>query len=678
MADTAVDASDAATVAEGAQARAPRGAALALRWAGLVAAAWALPLLTQLVHVDWLLPIVLLLGTASVLRAGHGLVDRLMFATILLCGAALAGGLLFSVWPWHLSPVPVAGSGLTALVVVALATGRRPQLPTRLLGSDAIILGTAAFAGALLYRPLFSRSLVGRLPLIAIAEDRSAHFNLFDTIHRIGGFTFMHPAQARVYIVPPTETVYPQGSHYLYALLDVFLRSTTDAGPSVAAFNRYFLFLTGGYAFLVLSVAWGARWVAGPALAGWRRALICTIAGTVAAVGALPALVVAGFDSEILGLAFLALAVAVTVRPAGGTRQYVLLVGAAVIALAYSYNPFMVLVGVAAVAALVVYRARLRADWLFVTVTAVVSGAIALLPTAVATLSGFDAGGQLQAGGSAIPLARSSVAGLVLVTLAVLVTRAGRRSPVWRVMVAQLVACSAVVGAFGLYQHHKLGNSGYYFEKELTGIFVIGLVGVGACGHFFKAARRSPASARLPRWRTDLVPGVAAMLVAGTFLGGVQWGLPNQARVSELGQTYIGRWSHAYITSATGKQAVKLADAGLLEDGVPTLVFYTNSAADNWRLSYLSAVLSRHAGQLGDTDYAILRGEGTVIAEVDGKKADPAKLREGIQTVEHAISISPLPLRIITSDNGLADEVRSYAAAHPGRVTSVVVLPSLS
>jgi hypothetical protein len=685
-------------VAGPADSQAPTRRTLApLRWVGLFAAAWLVPLLTHAVGVDWLLPILLLLGLASLLRAGHALFDRLMFAAILLCGAAVAGGVLFSLWPWGLHPVPVGGTGLTCLALFALVTRRRPQLPTRVLGSDLIILGLAALSAALLYRPLASRSFAARLPIIASAEDRTAHFDLFDTIQRIGGYPFIRPGEARVYVVPPTESVYPQGSHYLYALLNVFARSNTDPGPAVASFNYYFLFLIAGYAFLVVAVAWAARWVAGPALAGWRRALICATVGTVAAIGSLAALVGAGFDSEILGLAFLAVTMAVVVRPAGGVRQHVLIVGSALIALAYTYNLFVVLAGIMVLAAAVVYRARLLQHRLFVAVAAVLTAGIALLPTIVAEFSGFNTGSQIKLGGYAIPLARSPIAGLVLITLAVMVTRAGRRSPVWRVVVAQMVVCSAVVGAFGVYLHFTTGTAGYYFEKALAGIFVMGLVGFGACGYFFRPTRWQPSTTRVSRWRTDLAPGVAAMLIAGTVLGGVQWGLPNQNGRSELAQSFIGTWSSGHVASSTGKLAQRLDAAGLMEDGVPSLIFYTNSGIGNWRLSYLNAVLSHHAGQLGKTDYAILKADAVVkddkAAKDDKAVADKAvvddktpadkrvitdaDLREGVGIVEGAIRMSPVPLRVITSDAWFADQMWAFGAANPQLGLTVLLRPDL-
>src|SRR5690348_3226065 len=86
--------------------------------AGLVAA-WLVPLGTQLLHVDWLLPPLVLLGVASLLRTRGSLLDRLLLALLLLLAATAAAGVVLTIWPWHLQPVPVAGTALSALVLLA-------------------------------------------------------------------------------------------------------------------------------------------------------------------------------------------------------------------------------------------------------------------------------------------------------------------------------------------------------------------------------------------------------------------------------------------------------------------------------------------------------------------------------------------------------------------------------
>ena len=61
-----------------------------------VAAAWALSVGSYLLHVAWLVPVVVLLGAASLLRGGRGLLDRVVLAAALLYGAVCAAGLPLS------------------------------------------------------------------------------------------------------------------------------------------------------------------------------------------------------------------------------------------------------------------------------------------------------------------------------------------------------------------------------------------------------------------------------------------------------------------------------------------------------------------------------------------------------------------------------------------------------
>src|SRR6266851_1226682 len=499
------------------------------RVAMLLAAAWLLPLLTHALRVDWVLLVVLLLGVGSVLRAGYSLLDRLMLAGILLAGMLVAGGLLFSFWPWGLEPVPVAGTLLTVLVAVGL-TGRRPRLPARLYGSDAIIVGAGAFTAWVLLAPLAGRSLNSRLC----------------------GYAFLHPAQAGLSLAAPTQNVYPEGSHYLYALLDIFLRSTTDPGPAAAAFSRYFDDKLVGFAFLVVAVTWSARWVAGPAMAGWRRVFICSVVASLVIVGPLTGLIGADYDSETIGLALLALTVAVTARPAGRPREQVLLVAAALIALFYTYNLYGPLALLGIVAAAAVYRRRLLRHRLFTAVTWAVAAPVALLPTAIGVLSGFSATRQLGLdGGNVFGLSRSTFAGLALVIVASMATRAGRRSGAWRAVVATVGLAAAAVAILGIYESRTPGglSPNYYFDKALIGVYVICLVGFGAAGLLLRPARSAESAARQPRWRTDLLPGLAAGLIAITFTTGLPWGIP--AAHGSGTPEYSKTWAYACWSMAS-------------------------------------------------------------------------------------------------------------------------------
>ena len=467
-----------------------------LRAAGLLACAWLLPIAAQALRADWLLLIVALLGTGSLLRAGYFLLDRLMLAGILLAGTLVAGGLLFSVWPWSLRPVPVAGTLLTVLVAVGLLTGRRPRLPLRFRGTDAVIAGAGVMAAQIMLGPVAGRSYRQRLPYTTGEEDKYVHFALFDAIHRLGGYTFLSPARASGLVTASTANVYPQGSHYLYAVLDIFLRSVTSPGPTPAEFSRYYTLTLIGFGFLVLAVTWSARWVAGPALTGWRAALVCSAVATLTALGPLTGLIRFAFDSETIGLALLALCIAVAARPAGRAPEQLLLVATALIAVWYAYNLYGVLATLSVAVAVVVYRRRLRRHWRFAVVTASVALPVALLPSVLAELSGFSANRQLMTGGDVIPLNPYLLTGLALLACAGLAVRAGRRSGAWRAHTAYLVLAAVAIAVVRVYQLQTLGSqSDYYFAKLLTGAYVSCLVGFGAAGLLLDAAANRLAAA---------------------------------------------------------------------------------------------------------------------------------------------------------------------------------------
>src|SRR5256885_10585849 len=100
-----------------------------VRLAVAVACAWAVPVAAHLLAVDWILPPLVLLGVTSLLRSGRTLLDRMVVAFALLLGATCAAGLLISVWPCGLHPVPVARFAFTGLVGIAVALRRVPRGP---------------------------------------------------------------------------------------------------------------------------------------------------------------------------------------------------------------------------------------------------------------------------------------------------------------------------------------------------------------------------------------------------------------------------------------------------------------------------------------------------------------------------------------------------------------------
>jgi hypothetical protein len=643
----------------------------------MLAAAWLLPIITQVLHVDWLLLVVLLIGIGSMLRAGYFLLDRLMLAGILLVGTLIAGGLLFSFWPWGLDPVPVAGTLLTALVAIGVLTGRRPRLPLRLRGSDAIIVGAGVVSTRMMTAPVVGRSFVSRLPFMTANEDKNLHFAIFDAIHRLGGYLFLHPAKVSTAIGAGTATVYPQGSHYLYAVLDIFLRSTVNPGPTPAEYSRYFTYTLIGFGFLVVAVTWSARWILGPAVSGWRVAFICSAVATMAAVGPLTGLVRFAFDSETIGLALLALTVAVTARPAGRCNDQVLLAAAALVALFYAYNLYGVVASLGVIVAASVYRRRLLRHWVFTAATAAVAVPVALLPSVMGLHSDGVSGATAQLDatvGDIIHISWILLVVLAVVLVSSLVTRTGRRSGVWRVLGAQLVLTAAAAVAVGLYQMSTVGHTSYYFYKVLTAAYVICLVGFGATGLMLKPLRAKESASGQPRSRIELLPSVYASAVAAT-LAFLFLAASAIVQGAQPAATWLDSWWSGRATSTVWPALDVLERAHVRDDRKPTLVLYSNVMRRNYLVSYFAGALNRDLNitqPTFDSIYYI----GPIMGSGDSSY-DRVRLANDVKLEQLIVSGGARHLRVIVADRHLDAMLRSLAAAHPALDMTVIYMPQL-
>ncbi|WP_412539843.1 hypothetical protein R8Z50_29020 [Longispora sp. K20-0274] len=635
-------------------------------WAlGLVAGGWLLSGLAHLVHADWLSLVVLLLGTASVLRVGRGVLDRMMFAVLVVGGALLTGGLLFSVWPWGLHPVPVAGTLLTALVAVGWFGRRRPSLQVRFDPSDLVVLGTGLFAFWATFHPLRRVSGAGRFLFTTLTEDRYVHFALFETIHRLGGYAFLHQDAARISLPTPTEAVYPSGSHYLYAVLDVFFRSTTDVGPTVAAYDRFFVFALGGYAFMALAIVWAARWIARSAVRGWRLFLVTSVVGALLVAGHLTPVLLSGFDSEVLALAFVALTAAVVVRPPRLIGERVLVFGSCLVLVAYTYYLFLPFAALGVVLALWLDRRRILPAWRPVLVGAVLFGAVTAVPLWFAVTSTLDPKAQAVAVGARVHPSTSLTLGLALALLALLGTSWVRRSVPVRTLVGQVIAGSTLVGVFGAYQVLAIGTTSYYFDKLLTCLFVVCVVSMG----ILAAAVRPLAPVRGSRWSAVREPvlGLVGSVSALTLLAGIQWGLMAPSVLGdEWKQTLQGKWYDGAVTSPRGPVLRGLAAQGLLADSVPTLFLCTNRGDENWRISLLNSALNRNMGALIPSITPVME------MPVGGQPAEPAVRDKAVAAVLRTVEASKVPLRFVVHDPSTAEAVRRALQARPELRATVV------
>jgi hypothetical protein len=592
--------------------------------AAAVVVAWLLPLFTHLVGLDWLLPPLLLAGLMSVQRAGRTLLDRLVLAVAQLFGMLCAAGLIISFWPWHLHPVPIAGGAFTVLVVFVSVTGRRPHIPVRTRAGDAVTWLAVLAVAVLAFVPFAVRDLGGRIGIVATGEDFARHFMLYDMIGKLGGYAFMHRAQAAAFAPDDYGFGYPQGTHLLYAVLDRFVRSSNVNADAPTAMNMLLWCHLGTYVFLAMALLWAARRVAGP---GPDAAALLSVLGVIAGVlyfGDLITPFLRGYPNEVLGLGLVAMLTALLARPLARPREQVLTVAALLVGISFSYHlylPFaLVVAGVWAWCDRRALPKRLAA------VTALLIVPLVLITPLSNRPSG--AGNLLLALGTAIPVDRPVLALVVLAAQAGLFVRGGWRAPSRRVLALELAVALGMVAVLLAYQYAMVGHSVYYFEKLLHMLLVVALVGLGSLARLLPGRSGSRRAHTGTRARYAVATGAALVVVGGLAMAGGQW---HTRPLAGAGLRYgLGVEKGS---PAGGRQAVELVrrypDANGKVDVVLTQTPYANFFG-----TLFTAVMQRNY-RYGETWYGFLAPSGP---------------RRTLADLEAKVRSSPVPVRIVVRD----------------------------
>ena len=664
--------------------------------AALFAAAWVLPVLTQLTHTDPLLVLLAVFGTGGLLRVGATVVDRLLITVALLIGIAMAGGLLFSVWPWGLQPVAVGGFGLTLLVGAHVALGAQPpwrSWPRRLLGSDAVLLLGLAAGTLVAYWPSLGGGTGTRLGFAGMTGDRLRHFSLFDTIHRYGGYTFLMQDKVKEAVDPRMLAVYPPGQHYIYALADIFLRSSTDPGNAVGELLRYNVWTSLGYGFFVACVAWAARWTAGPFLAGWQRVLLTTAIAGYLAVGPFTSAIWCTWDPQVFGMALLAVLAAVCFRPPSGWRTHAALMALLFLANCLAYDGFAPFAAIMVAVSIVVHRRRLLPHWKPLLALAVLALPAALSEYAAAHAAGLSAASAAQATGFTILLSWIPLTAIAAASLLGFATRAARRRPSAVAGLGTTLLCALVVLAYLLDTRQPLAGD-YYFQKFVQAWVVIMMVTTGTFGHLL----RRPVLPR--RGRAGFAVGLAAFALAIGATHSFWWTAHLNRPATPAGDPNPGAswsvdrsstWASVWMSSCCQvpdniTPLGNLANAHQLADGIPTVtvVYGSNGASSNTDLTLQLAVLNHDAGTMAPVVYGSAtdpdRGlNATADLAGTGRNGAPwtAEQRHELAELEAGIKAVGIPVRVIVTSQPLQAALAAWSHTNPGTIRDILYEPKI-
>jgi hypothetical protein len=617
-----------------------------------LAGAWLLPLATHAVGADLLLPPAILLALMAVQRGATSVLDRFVLALGQLVGATCAAGLVISVWPWRMAQVAVAGVAFSVLAVLAFL--RRPVLPRRGDARDALVVACWLGATALAAVPLAARDLGGRLGIVAPGEDLARHFVIFDAIGQLGGYAFLHVDQAQRF-VPDGPGVgiltYPQGTHFLYALLGRFWVIGSDG---VAAMSWLIWCVLATYSFLVLAVLWAIRRVAGPGRSATALLVVVLPVGAYLFFGDPLAVLFRGFPNELLGLALAALLVAVLARPLNRTGEQIATVVALVVGISFTYYLFLPFAGLAAAGwALWRWRELRRRP---VLVALAVLAAPVTLVTPLANPQA-NTGNQLLLKGTALTVDRPAALAVVALAIAGLVLAGGPRSPVRRAVAVALGMALGTVGVLAVYQYATVGHTVYYFEKAVHLLLVVSLVATGALVRLVPArASGSVGAHRLGSGRFGSVLAVSLVVCAVVVaLGG-----PSHTQVGSYGLRMVLGIEKG--TPQGGRDALLMARTYPDPNGPVVVDLMHTPYANFFGTLYGSAM--RRDYRHGESWYGFLW---------------PAGPPKTVADIERMVEASPKPIRLLVSDpaarslagaGGLSNVeiARDLAAKYPGKV----------
>ncbi len=645
--------------ATGARRRLPRELTAAL------VAAVVVPPVLQRAHLDVLMLPLLVVALASVLRAGSGLLDRLALAAVLLAGSLLTFGVLFSFWPWRIQPLAVGWLLALAVVAVGALARRRPHLPRAVYLSDLVILGTGIAAFVAAYRPLAHLSAVSRYKYTILTLDRVTHFSLFATVQRLGGYPYLHAAAARTSIRNSYETVYPQGSHFLLAVVNGFISNGHVTAGGTLDMNRYAILVLGVYAALMAAIVWSIRWVAAATAGEPARLLLCLAAMVLALFGPLAGLIAFAADSQLFALVFMVVAGALIVRPVSGPVEQLALMGALLVGTFCCYNLYGPVVGIGFALALLVHRFPWRRHWRTGLLIVGPAAVVALMQSVLTALGSFDVSAQATVAGRHIPLSNWLVVIVGAAPAAALLRPRAGVARLRRGYLAVLTTALVTIAGFALYEKVSGHGSSYYLPKMVCAGYVFLLPALGLLALAMSRDRASAGISRLPRATVAAV--AAAVAAALTGLGVAQQRLPGtESRGAPAHYVPLARWSDGLQEATAAPVYEALAGAGVMDGRTPTVVVASGNVTLNAGITFAVSGLNNCLGRMNPVLKAMV---------VPARSASGAALKgQPVSTVLAAARIGGGTMRVVAPNATYASRLRAAATAEPDLHLTIVVV----
>ncbi len=638
-----------------------------------VLAAWLVPVLAHLAHADAVVPVLVWLVTASLLRGRTTLVDRLVIAFAVLIGAVCVAGLLFSVWPPHLAPVAVGGASLTVLALVSAVTGRRPRLPSPVLAwRDLPVVLVGAVAALVAWAPVAGRDATGRLAVMFTGEDLSRHFMIFDWMRRTGGYLFTSGTVGDR--LDADFRVYPQGSHLVAAVLEQF-RHPSGSLDVYTSFHDYVDYTLGAYVFFAVVIAWSLSWVwAARQSAAWA-VVSYTVLATAVCFGSFLTMITRGYPSQLTGLGLLVALIALAARPireGAGTEQLVLL-GILFVGLSFVYYFYLPLALLAIVAWALPWRGRVGPTVAIAVPVVILAAVMPLVNIGTGTLS------ILTYGGPAVgPPARWLGILTILAALVTVGTGHPLRWPLWtdpvrRTLMIVMVGTIAFITGLVVLRYAMGTGVVYYVKKGLYALLIVDLILLGGLG----ATARELAGDRMdrtwPAWLRRVAAPVAAIAVAVLILAGARVLDPAPARglgiflpVPATGTNY-GR-AYAAGRLAVPEQADAAVRAARAAGGTPDgrLVLFWDSYGRGWDFyaAQWANVLNRRL------DAATM----AAMVQIPRERRSGDELEKLLDSVD-AEAGPATPVLLVTREDATGARVAAYRAAHPRADIRVLRLP---